>query len=731
MVNASVVLPFNSQTLPGLNQEAYQSLQQSLQAVPPHHIWFAACDDIPLQRRLAAILDRVLLSTATQEAEPISWLRVDPQRPDVAQQIMARVQGEAPFTLPYLQILGVEQLTHCASEEQYRFLASLRRLATRWPSLNCSLVLWLPRPWLRQVNRVAPSLAQICDRTFEFLGDPTPLADPEGPEHPLSERGWAIPRWSETGPNGPSQPSQPPVDAPAAPSASPTNPVTPAPDPPPGLSPGSDNGPPPVDPPPSSTSLWHQLEADLSKLEQAIPHQRAFPPLKHQPQRKTPSPSPLPQPPEGRRPPSAPSAPSPRREGYPLSVGHQTGAAVLLAVPPRSLQAPPQDHDTAVERAYALRDRVEAGDHSPAALEAAIQQYEALLARSPEGLDLQRAEALNDLGSLYWLLAQQTSPPADRYRYLQDSQRHYEAALTLPSQVLTHDARVRLHSNLGGVYCLLAVHGHAEAHLGSAVRAFHRALQYTTPEEDRTTYATLQTHLGTAYWSLAQQSHAASHLHRAITAYQEALAHRSPHTAPLAYAQIQNNLGIAYWSLAQQERPVALLEQAIAAYQDVLAYRTPAVDAPGYAATHNNLGTAYWDLGRHCAQGSPEQRQAWENAIAAYDVALTTVEVPLRNVPSPLGFDPWATHHSLGVVHDQVALGHATPARAHHWRQAITHYVYALEGWDATGSPLGETALQAIVHSLRNQAHWLGLKAQQRSLSQIPARWLPEIWRHL
>jgi hypothetical protein len=63
VVYASAVLPLDSHILPGLNQETYQALQRSLQAVPPHQLWLAACDDIPLQRRLAAGLDHQLLPT--------------------------------------------------------------------------------------------------------------------------------------------------------------------------------------------------------------------------------------------------------------------------------------------------------------------------------------------------------------------------------------------------------------------------------------------------------------------------------------------------------------------------------------------------------------------------------------------------------------------------------------------------------------------------------------------
>ncbi|NER84074.1 MAG: tetratricopeptide repeat protein, partial [Leptolyngbya sp. SIO1D8] len=288
----------------------------------------------------------------------------------------------------------------------------------------------------------------------------------------------------------------------------------------------------------------------------------------------------------------------------------------------------------------------------------------------------------------------------------------------------------RLHSNLGSVYSLRAALQSPTEYLGKAVRAFHRALQYTPVEVVPMEYAALQTHLGTAYWSLAQHTHEATHLHRAIAAYQAALDQSSPKEMPQAYAQLQNNLGIALWSLSRHERPTFLLEQAIKSYRSALAYRTAETDAAGCAATQNNLGTAYWDLGGHCSPRSPEQIQAWRQAIIAYETALSVA----RKLPvGALSFDLWATHHSVGVVYDQVALSLASDANAQQpcLSQALSHYVKALTGWQEIEATTVETAFQAIVRNLHLQTQYLGIEAQQRSLSQVPAEWLPEIWRKL
>lgn len=758
MVYASAVLPLDSHILPGLNQETYQSLQRSLQAVPPHRLWLAACDDIPLQRQLAAGLDHQLLPAS--EGVISAWLRVDPQRPDVAQQVLNRVRVGSPFALPYLQILGVEQLTHCGSEEQARFLASLRKLAQYWPQMPCSLLLWLPRPWLRQVQRAAKTLVQLSDRTFEFLGDPTPLTDPEGPIQPLPGA-WTTQREDAAT-----------LEDIAPGEASASTPIFPtveehAPQPPQAFSPSVGASPLPdvtghefTDslPQPLPPSLWRQLEADLQRLEHPPVARKPAPPWewgRSAPQALAAQAdlAPLPGIPAANPVAVEPSAGG----GFPMPEdwAAKTITAILPTIPghPAPQSNAEGETPTAVEAktaavpltldhwlaqaisplalAHQWRDRVEAGDHHLATLQAAIHQYEQVLAEPPA--DVQRAEVLNDLGSLYWLLAQQTTDPTGSHRQLAQSKAHYEAALNLPG-ALSPDTQVRLHSNLGSVYCLLASHGGAEAHLNQAVRAFHRALQSVDPKQDSETYATLQTHLGTAYWSLAQQSSTANPLHRAIAAYQEALIYRPAAVDPQAHAQIQNNLGIAYWSLAHHERPVMLLTQAIAAYHDVLAYRTLSLDRWGHGATQNNLGTAYWDMGRQYDRGSAEQKEAWKQAISAYDAALAVLAQDDLDISRDrVGFDPWATHHSVAVVHDQLALSQASDPsqQQHHWRWATHHYIAALEGWQHQQSPLVETALQGLTQSLRHQLQVIGPEAQQRSLSQVPADWLPEIWRRL
>ena len=679
MVTTLSVLPLNSQVLPGHNQETYQRLQDVALSTPPHQIWLATCDDLPLQRQLAATLEE---SLQRQGAIASTQCLFDSEQPNLVQQLQAWL---APPPRPHLlQVLGIEQLTYCSSDQQYQFLRSLHQLWPCWRSRPVSLLLWVPRPWLKQIRREVPQLAQTV---FEFIGEPTPLSTLA--HSPAYQAAFSpVRRWQFLGkpaPEVPTPPDSAPDDAGAARPESTVVPAVPG-----DAAAETSESPTEAESPTFSAALWDQLQADLSNFETVA---------------------------------AAPTAPPPPAVP-PVATDE---VAAIAAEEPRQL---PVADETAAEWAIAFewRDRIQTEASTPEQLATAIQAYERLAPR--QSITPQRTEVLNDLGSLYWLWAQQAETTDAYWQRLRQSCDTYEAALSSISRPTDAGLLNRLHSNLGSVYSLLAAHQEPTQFLGKAVRAFHRALQYVPVEVMPAEYATLQTHLGTAYWSLAQHTQEAAHLHRAIAAYQEALRRSQPQQLPQAYAQLQNNLGIALWSLSRHERPQFLLEQAIGAYRTALAYRTPDADPAGHAATQNNLGTAYWDLGGHCEERSPAQQQAWHQAITAYDAALTTVEqLPVDQ----LSFDLWATHHSIGVVYDQLAIALApdTTAQEPLLLKATGHYVRALSGWQAIDAETTTIAQQALIRNLQLQARYLGMAVQQRSLSQVPADWLPEIWRKL
>ena len=707
MVTVSSVLPIDSHTLPGHNQETYQRLQGALQATPPHQIWIAACDDLPLQRQLAATLEEGLQVENAVASTQLIFLA---DTPDLVHQI--QIWGQSVRQKPpLLQILGVEQLTYRSSDQQYQFLRSLRGLVPAWQPLGCSLLIWMPRPWLKKVKRAVPSL---CETIFEFIGEPTPLsataADPPYQTAFSPIRQWQFLKHS-TPATSPSlvqensahdHASEGVVTADSI--VLPAQPVE--------SEGGADSqADATADIPTYSEELWHRLEADLTELE----GNPATPPTDSVTD----------------TPPATTIAAVDIVSTAASSVASDPGTSTIESSQPVDASSPSKvdhTHEHELWTAYELRDRIQAGDHSLPLLQAAIQQYETLVAK--DLVAHHRTEVLNDLGSLYWLLAQQATDLETYQRSLMHSSELYEAALKPVSPNTGTEILIRLHSNLGSVYSLLATHQDPPQYLDKAVRAFHRALQYTPVETAPLEYATLQTHLGTAYWSLAQHTQAANHLHRAIAAYQEALNYSHPQRMPQAHAQLQNNLGIALWSLSRHERPAFLLKHAIDAYRNALAYRTLETDPVGCAATHNNLGTAYWDIGGHCPEQSTAQQQAWKHAISAYETALLAA---LQAPEGTLGFDKWATHHSAGVVYDQLAISLAPDKTAQqpYLEKAIGHYVQALIGWQATGAAMTETAFQAIVRNLHLQAQYLGIEVQQRSLSQVPAEWLPEIWRKL
>lgn len=708
VVTAASVLPINSQVLPGHNQETYQRLQSAVQTTPPHQVWIATCDDLPLQRQLAATLEESLQGEATIAA---TQLILNVESPDIVQQIRQWAHQAVPARPALLQILGIEQLTYRGSDAQYQFLRSLHNLLPLWQQLGCSLLIWVPRPWLRQIRREVPSL---CHTVYEFMGEPTPIS--EIANQPAYRVAFSpIRRWQFLGKPAPEVPQPQPSET-RNDGLSVVRGATAVP-----AIPGDEGNAPSEEAlqesaiPTFSEDLWQQLQADLTDFESQ--EMTLLPP-----------------------PPAELLALDHALEGdaepqeLPESWGHEEAETGNLGIEPAAqARVRPQDPDEwerqqAWAIAYELRDRVQSGDHSPATLEATVQHYESLQPYSPT--TPQRTEVLNDLGSLYWLWAQQATDLDSYFERLSHSSELYEAALSPISGGTDAGVLNRLHSNLGSVYSLLAAQREPTQYLGKAVRAFHRALQYAPVEVMPEEYATLQTHLGTAYWSLAQHTQEAAHLHRAIAAYQEALRQSLPQHSPQAYAQLQNNLGIALWSLSRHERPVFLLEQAIGAYRTALAYRTLDTDPAGCAATHNNLGTAFWDLGGHYEERSPEQQAAWRQAITAYEAALLAVEhAPV----SSLSFDIWATHHSVGVVYDQLAIALApdTTAQQPLLLKATIHYIKALVGWQAIEAATTETAFQALVRNLHLQARYLGMEAQQRSLSQVPADWLPEIWRKL
>lgn len=376
------------------------------------------------------------------------------------------------------------------------------------------------------------------------------------------------------------------------------------------------------------------------------------------------------------------------------------------------------------------RDLIESGRVTLPLLDFAIRLYRQAVHGLFEG-DENWCDALNDLASLYWLKSQREETPEAVVDWLQRSIKAYQTALKGSQPSADFETLLRLYSNLGTVHSLLASLDEPLANLQQSQTAYQQALFYAPVDKLPIEYANLQNSLGAVHWRLAQLGDQPQHqLHLAIKAYTEALTHRPAEGKPLDYAMIQNNIGIAYWSLAQHENSRLLLENAITAYQTALQYRTQETLPHGCAATLNNLGTAYWDLAQQYPRDPAQRLSCLQKAVAAYEDALSVAEIALQiDASKPLGFDVWATFHSAGVVHDQLAQGLSTASneqRQRHLQQALQQYLLAYQGWQDNPQQL-EVLVAALVYNVHLSFEILGLTGQQAVLSQIPGELLPAI----
>ena len=473
----------------------------------------AVCDDIVLQKRLAAQLEADLtelfnpydgvseaekpeqLSSTSAKSPKLVHLALNPENPDLPKQIVQWVKQHrpprrsTPWTMPDFQILGVEQLTRQPAAVQRRFLDSLQHIEALLPRLESNLLLWLPWPWFRTIQQSVPEFWQYHSGVFEFAGEPTPVTALQTGVDPL-QNAVAVPVAKLTHQAVPTkatsltQTRPPKSTATTAPAKLPTPPL---PD-------GAESG--------AKSSLWNILTEDLAKLDRDHPVKAAPPtgkaaahtstpkPLKPPQQSAPPPPADAPKaphqsskqararPPQVRRslPTSAPSHPNqaaPKLPANPRLVSPAAKAtppasqaaganlkalskpiepAKVAAQSPASTEAmeprllsllqrierlqQQQASPAALANAYLAlgqlyRDRIEVGDNSPQILAASIQAYVQGLHWLPKE-SLHWRDSVNDLGSLYWLKAQQSNSPDQAVELMRQSIKTYRTALTNP-----------------------------------------------------------------------------------------------------------------------------------------------------------------------------------------------------------------------------------------------------------------------------------------------------------
>lgn len=707
-------------TILGSNQQTYQRLKLALSLNLRRQIFIAVCDDLPLRDRLAEQLqadlsnpspiqvDRLRSEVGARGYPRLVTMLLNPSDPNPILQIAQWLaqsppprSGKRRLPIPAFQLLGVEQLTRQPATVQRLFLTHLQGIERSLPVLDSTLLFWVPQPWFRVLPQSALEFWRCRTAVFEFVGDPTPL-----PPRPITQ--------IEVVPH----PQQAACGVAASSTLAETAPV-------------------PTVSLPAASSQSLPLSVLVARDVSAVV-------LDLTPQPTTA----VPPPPASSL--AQPTAPDP--QSYLIAMD-----AIAAQLPGGTSTLSPEDVQIAqlldqiaalhqqqvtpslLADAYRIladvyRGRIEHGDTELSTLTAALQTYEQVLIRLPNGSALW-SDLLNDVGNLCWLLSRHTPTAEQAVPYLQQGIQTYQLALTKLNAETQADNYPMIQNNLAAAYADLARYETPAEHLQQSAQAYAEALRYRDPQHDPLRYASTQNNLGTTYWNLAQYDQPQARLKQAIAAYSEALRYYMPDPDPLNYAMIQNNLGTAYWNLAQFEQSEANLNEAIAAYQIALRYRTPDNGAPAFAATQNNLGTAYWHLAICRKDQLQAQSEHLQNAVRAYEAALLiATQLAQREQSIPLSFDPDTTHNNLGLAYHQMALWQAKlsqfPAQTTSLETSLHHHLQAMQGWQHQRD-LRQVAFKGVLQSMRTLYLQLGMAGQNLALSKIPAHLLPEIMAKL
>jgi tetratricopeptide (TPR) repeat protein len=791
-----------------LNQEAYQRLKTALSLNLRRQVFIAVCDNLRLRDQLAGQITAELAPSHQERSADWSItnpllinLELDLSAPDPMVQInqwfVQSPNRRQRFQQPVFQLLDTECLTHQSAATQNRFLNALQRMGQTQRGIDFTLVVWLTRPWFYAVQQSAPAFWQTRNGIFEFEGDPTPV-----PIVTISPEAWVA--TMAFAPQDVDLGGDIGGDLNTAGASSGTNG---------GISQGTSGVPKDL----ASDAAWQSLGQDLEQLGQQPQDQ-----LKQdQPKQNQPNQEPAaelraspdsgiadePLQPSSDQVSTPPIVPG---EATPAATLADQGAALLNGVqsllPAKALpsllptiypnfelagwvqaclpsaldqhgdraratletldqiqQLSPLDAvDADLAQAYRYlgnlyRDRIEQGDSGEAILAIAIYSYEQALQMAGNQHD-GRADLLNDLGNLYWMLSRQAlfapsglinSSPAPAagnqvaHQRLLCLEQAIAAYLTATQWIRPEQAPqsyAMIQNNLGSAYGDLANYHEPAASLAKSINAYREALMYRTPEDNPARYAATQNNLGTAYWNLAQYEQPVTYLQQAIVAYGEALRFYDPQREALYYAMLQNNLGTAYWNLSQHKNtqwegaaatPLDWLLKAIEAYRAALQHRTFEAAPTAHAATQNNLGTAYWHLATLPALSPEVRKEFFQQAITAYEAAIGTVTLLQQADPAVgLTFDPFATHNNLGLAHYQIATDKqsalSSEQRFHTLELALEHHVIAIQGWQ-NKPEFYQAALGYVIQTIRICQDVAGMKGQNQALSKVPAALLPEV----
>lgn len=703
------------------------------------------------------------LTDLSRQGRALEQLWFDPEDGNLPKQVAHWIQQTmlAEGKLPGLQVLGIGQMTQQPAITQNHFLRSLEKVEALLPRLNTSLLVWVTWPWLRTIQQSAPTFWNWRGGVFEFVSDPAPSRQEQLPtgETTALELDRELDReahtWSASALNN---------DAKTIPYQAAGNLY--------GEAGGEAGG------EASDSDLILAVEADsfqhdLHPLDEYPLNEDFSEAVKTEALKATAAPdclisrpdreasnrdlSEISNPDRDRRTSttagfksagglhsiisqginasartaahSEDSAVGPVDGAFSSSVGSSVGETEEQETgeeQERNSRRKAADDYFAV--GYVYRNRIEAGERGLALIEPAIAAYEGGLRCLSRPHPLPYAEwssSLNDLGTLYWLKAQQLTDPQQAVDCMTHSITLYQEALTKTDPQQPSSLAEQLYSNIGAVYSLLATYREPVDYLEQAAIAYSQALELSSEgvQED----AILQNSLGSVYWKLSHYDSAQPNLYRAIAAYKAASTGYQSDQQPLDYAAVQNNLGISYWSLAKHEQTPVLLKQAIAAYSDALKYRTPEVDPAACATTYNNLALAYWDLSKTSDLYLDQKLRYQRNAIIAFEAALNISQA----TDTLSKMDSTAIYHCLGDVHAQMAeTAPSLPEIAESLQKSLYSYLQAIDGLPA-GSPAYQGRLAAIITNLRAHYNQLGLAGQQAALNTVPPALLSQVMMSL
>ncbi|WP_159786786.1 hypothetical protein [Sodalinema gerasimenkoae] len=205
------------------NQQVYQRLKMAIALGLRRQIFLAVCDDKTQGSELAIALQT---DADLDQSTCLASIQLLPAQRSVLEQIRQGLpQHRSGTGAVCLQLLGIAELTRQSANLQWSFLRQLREIPQQFLRIESesaseclgSLVFWISRPWLHQIQQSAPEFWRACTGVFEFCSEPFPSslssphstsAQPRRRTQPASAKPPAVPFPSEGNPNGDRLPPQ-------------------------------------------------------------------------------------------------------------------------------------------------------------------------------------------------------------------------------------------------------------------------------------------------------------------------------------------------------------------------------------------------------------------------------------------------------------------------------------------------------------------------------------------